>query len=327
MPIEINEIVVRANVETPTRVIEVDSARMDRAVEGQLESATVIDRLHMPDTFTLVFSDPYRDILERAKLAIGKRVKISTGAYTAEAAATLIDGEVTSIEVEYGMLGSRAIVRGYDLSHRLATGRKSDTYQDSTYSDIAKKIAARAKLKTDIEATREVHEHVIQANQSDLDFLMRLADEVDYVCRVDGDTLLFKKQAPATEGPAAGTVTSAKGKELVWGTTLHEFSARIAAAAQVSEVKVRGWDPKKKEAVIGQANVTASHAELSTKPATLSTMFGSNTLFIVDQPVTTQDAADALAKSKAEQSWAGRPTRRPRSAPGRQSCGRASRSA
>ena len=99
---------------------------------------------------------------------------------TAEAAAVLIDGEVTSIEVEYSTVGSRAIVRGYDLSHRLTAGRKSKTFQGSTYSDIAKEIAGGANLETDIEPTREVHDHVIQANQSDLDFLMQLAREVDY---------------------------------------------------------------------------------------------------------------------------------------------------
>ena len=43
-------------------------------------------------------------------------MKISTGGSTAEAAEVLIAGEVTSIEVEYSTVGSRAVVRGYDLS-------------------------------------------------------------------------------------------------------------------------------------------------------------------------------------------------------------------
>jgi phage protein D len=300
MPIEIQELTIKAVVESAARIVEVDSTKLEDDVDGQLASATVIDRLHMPDTFTLVFRDPERDILERANLEIGKRVKISTGGRTAEAADVLIDGEVTSIEVEYDTTGSRAIVRGYDLSHRLTAGRKSKAYQGSTYSDIANEIAGSASLQTDIEPTREVHDHVIQANQSDLDFLMQLAAEVDYTCRVEGDTLIFRKAKPATDGPAAGTADGTEATELVWGTSLIEFSARIAAAAQVSEVKVRGWDPVKKEAIIGQADVTASHADLAIKPATLSTSFGKNTLFIVDEVVQTQEAADARAKSKAE---------------------------
>src|SRR4029078_2651935 len=102
MPIEIQELTIKAVVESAARVVEVDSTKLEDDVDGQLSSAMVIDRLHMPDTFTLVFHHPESDILERAQLAIGKRVKISTGGLTAEAAAVLIDGEVTSIEVEEG---------------------------------------------------------------------------------------------------------------------------------------------------------------------------------------------------------------------------------
>src|SRR5262245_14645246 len=136
MPVQISELVVQTSVNAAARVIEVDSTKLVDDVDGQLESATVIDRLHMPDTFTLIFHDPERDVLDRAKLAIGKRVKISTGALTAEAAAVLIDGEVTSIEVEYGPWGSRAIARGYDLSHRLPAGGESKTYKNSKYCDL-----------------------------------------------------------------------------------------------------------------------------------------------------------------------------------------------
>jgi hypothetical protein len=200
MPVEINELTIRTTVNVPTRVVEVEAAKLEPDVDGQLESATVIDRLQMPDTFTLVFRDPDRDILDRAKLAIGKRVKISTAALKAEAPATLIDGEVTSIEVEYTMDGSRAVVRGYDLSHKLMAGGKSKTWDGDKSSDIAKKIADANNLKADVEPTREVHEHLVQANQSDLDFLMQLAAEAGFSCRVDGDTLIFKK---ADEGDRA----------------------------------------------------------------------------------------------------------------------------
>ena len=80
----------------------------------------------MPDTFTIVFRDPERDILSRAGLEIGKAVEISTVvAVRRRREAVLIEGEVTSIEADYDTLGARAIVRGYDKSHRLAAGRKT----------------------------------------------------------------------------------------------------------------------------------------------------------------------------------------------------------
>ena len=128
MPIEIQELTIRAVVESAARVVEVDSTKLEDDVDGQLASATVIDRLQMPDTFTLVFRDPERDILERAKLDDRQAGQdLDRRPDRGDRPDVLIDGEVTSIEVEYDTTGSRAIVRGYDLSHRLTAGRKSKT--------------------------------------------------------------------------------------------------------------------------------------------------------------------------------------------------------
>ena len=302
MPVEIDELVIRATVPATFRVIEIDGKEIDPEIDGNLERAVVVDRLHMPDTFTLEFSDPEKSVLDGASIAIGKRVKVSAGGLYEDAPSPLIDGEVTSIEADYSEVGARVIVRGYDLSHRLHAGRRSKTYLQVTYSDIAKEIAGEAKLKTDgIEATSQVHDCIIQANRSDFDFLEELAKHVDFEFRVDGDKMLFKSRPPAAEAPEPGDAATTTAEALVWGTTLHEFRARISAVAQVADVKVRGWDPKKKEAVIGQATVTAGHAELTTKPTQLAEKFGNKTLFITDDAVTTQEEADAKAKAKADQ--------------------------
>jgi hypothetical protein len=109
------------------RKIEVDGSELAADVEGQIESVLVVDRLAMPDTFTIVLRDPEHNVLGRARLEIGKKVKISTT--KGDAPKPLIDGEVTSIEADYDSLGARAIVRGYDLSHRLNAGRKTKTFQ------------------------------------------------------------------------------------------------------------------------------------------------------------------------------------------------------
>jgi len=97
------------------RVIEVDGSKLDPACEGQLESVLVVDRLAMPDTFTLVFRDPGRDVLARAGLKVGTSVIVSTTSLTTDAPEPLIDGEVTAVEADYDSLGTRAVVRGYDF--------------------------------------------------------------------------------------------------------------------------------------------------------------------------------------------------------------------
>jgi len=300
MPVDSSDSVVRATVASAARLVEIDSKKLPPDLVAQLDSVTVIDRPTMPDTFVLEFRDPNRNVLERTGLRPKTRVKISTGGLLTDAPQVLIDAEVTSIEADCDARGAGICVRGYDLSHRLNMGSKSRTFVEAKYSDIATQLANEAKLTPDVEATQRVHDYVIQANESDLEFLLKLADEEDYVFRVDGDKLIFRKPPPATDGPAPGTVQSTSGKELVWGTNLFEFRARIAAAAQVSEVHVRGYDATTKSAVIGKAKVTASHADLSTKPGALAEDFDAKVLTITDASITTQRAADAMAKSRAE---------------------------
>jgi phage protein D len=284
-----------------SRVVEVDGSELPPEIDGQIESAIVHDRLAMPDTFTLIFRDPDEDILFRAGLEIGKKVKISTESVSGDAPALLISGEVTGIEADYDSLGPRAVVRGYDMSHRLNAGRKTQTYQNVKVSDIASQVAADAGLRADVDDSGGTLEHVIQPNLSDLDFLYGLARRIGFDFRVDDQTLMFKKPTESSTGPGAGDFDSEDPFKLIWDHNLLEFRARISAVAQVKEVKVRGWDVDKKEAVIGQADVTATNADLDLTPDYLADKVGGKTLVVVDRPVGTQEAADALATAKAEQ--------------------------
>ena len=98
---------------------------------------------------------------------------------------------------------------------------------------------------------------------SDLDFLYGLAREIGFDCRVDDETLLFKKPAESSGAPGEGDLDSSDPVQLVWGSNLLEFRARMSAVAQVAKVEVRGWDPAAKEAVIGTADAVATNAQLT----------------------------------------------------------------
>ena len=283
------------------RTVKIDGSQLSTEIDGALESVLVVDRLAMPDMFTLTFRDPARKILKDAGVEIGKKVEISTGAMGDDAPAVLIDAEVTSIEADYDTLGSRAIVRGYDRSHRLAAGRKTATFQEMSYSEIAKKIAGDNGLDADCDDSGAALEHTLQANVSDLDFLYGLARRIGFDCRVDGTTLLFKKPVEPSTAPGEGDFSSEDPLKLIWNKNLLEFRARMSAVAQVAEVRVRGWDVEKKEAVIGRADVTAQNAEISLKPKDLAGKVDGKTLLVVDHPVGSQELADGGALARAQQ--------------------------
>ena len=114
--------------------------------------------------------------------------------------------------------------------------------------------------------------------------------------------LYFKRPTESADAPATGDVGTEDPVQLVWGNNLLEFRARISAVAQVSEVKVRGWDVTKKKAVIGKADATATNAELSTEACASSRRrSAARPSSSSTGRSATQEAADALAKAKAEQ--------------------------
>jgi phage protein D len=283
------------------RLIEIDGSELAPDLDAQLESVLVVDRLAMPDMFALAFRDPDRNVLGQAGIEIGAKVTVSTTSTSDDSPKPLIDAEVTSIETEYDALGTRAVVRGYDRSHRLAAGRKTATYLNVKYSDIASQVAGEAGLTPDVDETEGTFDHVFQTNQSHLEFLTELARKVGFTFRVDGETLLFKKPVESSSGPAEGDASSEEPTQLVWGRNLLDFRGRMSAVAQVGKVEVRGWDPVEKAEVVGTADATATNAELSTTAADLAGKVGGETLVVVDHVVSSQQAADQLARSRAEQ--------------------------
>ena len=57
MPIELGEVIVRANA-TTQREIAIDGTTLSLDVDAEIETAVVTDGLTMADTFVIVFRDP-----------------------------------------------------------------------------------------------------------------------------------------------------------------------------------------------------------------------------------------------------------------------------
>lgn len=283
------------------RKIKVAGKALADDVEAKVETVVVHDRLRMPDSFVITFRDPDRSVLAKSKIDIGKEITIESGAPGVETPDELMFGEVTSIEAEYDRLGTRLVIRGYDLLHRLSAGTQSRTFENTTYSDIVSKIATEAGLTASVDSTPGTLEHVIQPNVSDLHFIYYLAGRCGYTVSIKKKELSFKKPTKASTAPSAGQDDTTNPLQLVWGQRLLEFRARISAVGQVKDVKVRGWDPKNQEAIIGKGRAGTNTAQVTTSVTTLTRTSKGKTFTVVDQPMATQGHADNLATAVAEQ--------------------------
>lgn len=282
--------------------IEVGGTALAEDLEVSLEQVVVDDHLHLPDMFLLCFRDIARDVLKRGRFQVGATVKITVPAAGAGSGDVLIDGEVTTLEADYDALGSRAIVRGYDGSHRLHRGRTTQTYRNVKDSDIARTVAQRVGLGTGtIDDSQTTHDHVSQVNLSNWDFLGARASEIGFEVAVTEQKLHFRKPTPSSDAPGEGDLQTSNLLQLVFGADLLEFRPRVSSAEQVKQVNVRGWDAQRKEAVVGSAPAATTSAQLPTSPGQLAHVFGDPTYSSVDHPFSSQAEVDAAARAIADQ--------------------------
>ncbi len=283
--------------------ITVDGRPLAEEVLTLLLSASLDSSLHLPDTFALTFADPNRDVLERAGLAIGKTVSVSVHSDAAAAGEPLLEGaEVVALEAEFEPTGVRKVVRGFDKSHRLMRGRRVEAYKNVTYSEIARRVAQRAGLRAgDIRATSPVHPHVVLACESDWEFLWHLAREIGYEVSVTDGRLNFRPPADSSEAPEAGGMTSRDPLQLVLGDDLLWFRGAVTGAEQVGEVRVRSWDPKGKQALVGTAAARTKSGSISITPEELSRLFGNPSHESAELAFGTQAQCDAAASAIAEE--------------------------
>src|SRR5436305_5988406 len=232
-------------------------------VAQAMVSAFVDDSVNLPDMFSATFRDTERTVVKAGRFEIGVPVAVKVFSDAYPAGEQLFEGEVTALEAEFDLGGTMTTVRGFDRSHRLFRGRVTQSYKDMSYSDVARKVAQRAGLVVGtVDASSPVHEQVTQANLSDWHFLKGLAAEIGFEVGCVGGKFVFRKPVESASGPAAGNLHSADPLQLILGHNLLRFRSVVTAAEQVSTVQVRGWDMRKKEAVVGDSEAQTRNASI-----------------------------------------------------------------
>ena len=196
-------------------------------------------------------------------LARSSRSRCMTSA--TQVAQPLVQGEVTALEAEFDSGGTFTVVRGYDLAHRLFRGRRTETYTQTTVSDVVKKVAAGREdpARHRPVARRPCTTICRSAATSDWEFLSGLAAEIGYELAVRGGKLEFGPPQQAGTAPTASGRPGTDPLVLHVGTDLLRFRAVVTSSAQVKEVEVRGWDVAQKKALVATAPAETATAELA----------------------------------------------------------------
>ncbi|MUG93207.1 hypothetical protein F7734_12500 [Scytonema sp. UIC 10036] len=215
--------------------------------------------------------------------AIGAEVKIQFGySHNLE---TVINGEITGLEPRFSISDPLSlIVRGYDRRHRLQRGRKTRSFIEQKDSEIAAIIAQQANLSPTVRDSDVTHPYILQANQTDWEFLQQRARQNQYEVVVEGKTLLFQ---PVGNG-------NSPNLSLSFNNGLLEFSPYLSSVSQVKEVDVRGWDYQQKSPFLAKSSEAIDMGGRY-KGTQISQEFGDAIAQISTEPIMSQAEADRLA--------------------------------
>jgi phage protein D len=270
--------------------LKVDGQQVPEAAADLVE-VTVDHSLHLPSTFSIRLYSYDMKWLEDRTFREGKRVEIS---YGERPTVKLLAGKIAVLEPDLSEDNPTLVVRGFDLSHQLYRGRQRRSFNQVTDSDLARRIAGEAGLRPGtIDSTSEVHEYVLQDNQTNAEFLLERARRVGYEMWVEDDQLHFRRPNP-NGSPAT----------LAWGRELRAFRARLSTVEQVNEVEVRGWDPRDKVKIVGHASRGAGAPQIGVdRPGAdiAKDAWGEAKVAVVNTPVQSQAEADTLAQATLDE--------------------------
>ena len=178
-------------------------------------------------------------------LAFGTEIDLYMGYGDARSVPAVMSGIVTEIGTTFPDGGMPELsVAGYDHAFLLTGGKSSRTWTRACDSDAAHEIAGFHNLDARIEATTERHAQIEQNQESDFEFLKKLAERNYFELFVDERRRLHFHKPNNRAGAVA---------QLSWGKGLLSFKPEANLAGQVSKVEVYGWDPQRKEKIVGTA--------------------------------------------------------------------------
>ena len=273
--------------------IKLDGQELAPELAARVVTVEVRDNVRLPDQASVRIADPelLRDT-DGSSVSIGQTIEILLGAPDATTTTSIFSGKVQSLELELVGEGAFIAVTAYESSFELHRSRRTQVFQSMSSSDIASKVISEAGLTPDVDSTTIQHDFVLQCDESDWQFLWRLAADVDYEVVGEGTEVHFR---------AAGKAASGDPIELGPTEQLLSFRPRVTAAQQVSSVSVRGWDPSQQSAIVANKTPATTDSSPGLQRTTVSGAVGSGTWTVAERTILTQAEADELGQSIADQ--------------------------
>ena len=273
----------------------INGAPVSDSVLRYVEDVLVDDSVELPSmfSFTMTSSDAQgQDApwIDDSLFSIGSVVEIKMGAD--QSVTSMIIGEITALQPEFTLSRLPLLrVEGFDRRHRLQRGRKTRTFLNKKDSDIASQIGGEAGLSVTATDSATTLDYVLQANQTDWEFLCERARLIRYGVVVQDKTLFFQPV-----GNAESEVLTLDIRQ-----DLLEFYPRLSSVGLATNVRLQSWSVKDKAAVLGNSSAgdeVSTMGGQSSGAAIVGAAFGDAIDIVSDRPVSAQAEADQIAKAR-----------------------------
>ncbi|MFO1119702.1 MAG: hypothetical protein U1E38_06195 [Rhodospirillales bacterium] len=292
----------------PNFRVEVEGQELDPRVKGDVLDLKVTADLENMTSADITFNnwDDQRfdfKYSDTAALDIGNRVHIQLG--YADRLLSMMHGQINSLTPRFPQSGASTIAVGVLDGMQLLKGRKPaegelTKYTEKTDWQIAQIIAERNGLQAEVSEVGETHAEVVQKNQDDAQFLMERAKRIDFDCYIFTDPATRQSVLRFVEPTDTRVADRIRQFTFKWGENLNSFSPTLTLSDQVSQLTVRGWNDRTKQAI----SYTASASDLpgastggTSGPAAAQDRLRGRQEMVVDFPVSTEQEARELAIS------------------------------
>jgi len=309
----------------PTFAVKLRGRQLEDDVVNDILQVSYRDNIKEIDSFEITINNwdaDKRDFkyIDQDLFDPGKELELWMG-YHGQDLKLMIKGQITSLRPSFPSAGQPTLaISGLNVIHKFRKQEETWAYTGKKDSEIAKEVGDRLKITvntdTDAEKKETKYDYVFQDNQYDIIFLMERARRVGYDLWVTEETVNGKTESELNFGPSnnikavtyqlsfakyrlnAGQSKEERADQIAKLFPLIDFKPELSTAQQVSEVTVKGWNPKTKKAI----SQTAKREEIKTKgvgakggQADIDKSFSERKEIITDKPVSTDAEAKKLA--------------------------------
>lgn len=238
----------------------VSGTQLDLEKKSCIESIEVKETVDKSDSATIRINDPEFSYIEDDIFVQDNPIKLKMG-WNEDTYRIEFNGYISALDIDFPESGVPVLVMTcMDKTHEMNREKKDNTFSNKTRADVVKEIVTSYGFTCVVDDSYEftVEETITQSQQTDIDFIQKLAGEEVYpfTARLVGNTFYYVKKG--TLGTSVAKLTYRK-----YPHDIISFNAKINKESKKVKIKKATLDT-------GSKNVSSSDGSVDDKTGSVT---------------------------------------------------------